>query len=68
MIEEVSKKYPKVELFEVLIDEYSEKELRKYGIMFTPTLAFYDPSGQALHRSVGLIEKEKLEEIFSKAY
>jgi len=64
----VSKNYPKVELFEVLIDDYSEKELRKYGIMFTPTLALFNPKGQALHRSVGLIEREKLEEIFSEAY
>ncbi|NHJ48800.1 MAG: thioredoxin family protein [Asgard group archaeon] len=65
MIEEVHQQYPNVNILEILIDEFPEKQLRKYGIVFTPTLALFGKKGEALHRSVGLIQKEKLVELFS---
>lgn len=64
IVDEVSLLHPNVKVLEILIDSYDEKQLKKYGIVFTPTLAFYDDEGNTVHRSVGLIDKGKLEKLF----
>ncbi len=64
IVDEISQLYPKVKVLEILIDSYDEKQLKKFGIVFTPTLAFYGEEGKTVHRSVGLIDKVKLKKLF----
>ena len=67
MVEEMESDYgTTVDVLQLVVDSFPEKQLKKHGIMFTPTLCMIDPKGEVVHRSVGLIDRQKLEGIFAK--
>ena len=63
ILSEVDKENQNVEIFKVNVDENQETAIR-YDITSVPTLIFFK-DGNEVERQVGLIEKEKLQEIIN---
>lgn len=62
---EIDKENEDVEIFKVNVDENQETAIR-YDIVSVPTLIFFK-DGKEIDRQVGLVEKEKLEEIIKNS-
>lgn len=58
---QIDKENEEVEIFKVNVDENQETAIR-YDIVSVPTLIFFK-DGKEIDRQIGLVEKEKLEEI-----
>lgn len=63
ILSEIDKENENVEIFKVNVDENQETAIR-YDIVSVPTLIFFK-DGKEIERQVGLIEKEKLQEIIN---
>ena len=61
ILAQIDKENEEVEIFKVNVDENQETAIR-YDIVSVPTLIFFK-DGKEIDRQVGLVEKEKLEEI-----
>ena len=61
ILAQIDKENEGIEIFKVNVDENQETAIR-YNIVSVPTLIFFK-DGKEVERQVGLIEKEKLEEI-----
>ena len=61
ILSEIDKENESVEIFKVNVDENQETAIR-YDIVSVPTLIFFK-DGKEIDRQVGLVEKEKLEQI-----
>lgn len=63
---DIDKENEDVEIFKVNVDENQETAIR-YDIVSVPTLIFFK-DGKEIDRQVGLVEKEKLEEIIKSFF
>ncbi len=61
IVEEVSNENKEYEFYKINIDDAEEMAM-KYGIMSIPTLLVFD-KGELVDKSVGLLSKDKLEEL-----
>lgn len=63
---DIDKENEDVEIFKVNVDENQETAIR-YDIVSVPTLIFFK-DGKEIDRQIGLVEKEKLEEIIKSFF
>ena len=61
ILAEIDKENEDIEIFKVNVDENQEIAIR-YDIVSVPTLIFFK-DGKEIDRQIGLVEKEKLEQI-----
>lgn len=64
ILHEIDSEIDNVEIYKVNVDENQETAIR-YDITSVPTLIFFK-AGQEVERQIGLVEKEKIEDIINE--
>ena len=66
VIEKVEKKYQGKAAI-VFIDVWKNKEpAQRFGIRAIPTQIFFDKNGREIHRHVGFMSEEEIDQVFKK--